>query len=305
MKIFRRSRLRRRRRPLVRLALFVAIVFALPTVLIISGQPKDEDRINSVINQRDVLEDPVIDFREVSAKDSEAEEPSEQNPEPDPEPEEPEQTPEQAAKTGEIIYLTFDDGPSPYTANLLDILKKYGIKATFFVTGAGDESLITREYNEGHAIGLHTMTHRYDLVYSSPEAFFAELDAVQARVKNATGKTTNLVRFPGGSSNTISRRYDHGTHIMSYLAQETTNRGLVYFDWNVDSNDAGTAKTAGEVYTNVVTTLKPGESVVLQHDNRDFSVAAVESIIQYGLEHGYTFAKLDAGSFTAHHGVAN
>ena len=124
MKIFRRSRLRRRRRPLVRLSLFVAIVFALPTVLIISGQPKDEDRINSVINQRDVLEDPVIDFREVSAKDSEAEEPSEQNPEPDPAPEEPEQTPEQAAKTGEIIYLTFDDGPSPYTANLLDILKK-------------------------------------------------------------------------------------------------------------------------------------------------------------------------------------
>ena len=205
-----------------------------------------------------------------------------------------------------MIYLTFDDGPGPYTAALLDVLAKYNVKATFFVTGAGDDSLIAREYDEGHAVGLHTLSHNYAYIYASTANFWADLTAVQERVKNITGHTSYLMRFPGGSSNLVSRRYDGGSHIMSRLVDEVTNQGFTYFDWNVTSGDAANAKSADAVYTNVINALKyGGSSVVLQHDIKGFSVDAVERIIQFGLENGFIFDKLDASSFTAHHGVNN
>ena len=204
------------------------------------------------------------------------------------------------------IYLTFDDGPSDYTANLLDILAKYNVKATFFVTGYGDDALIKREYDEGHAIGLHTNSHIYSYVYGSIDNYTADLKAVGDRVQRITGKTTKLMRFPGGSSNMISSYYDGGTRIMSTLIGLMKDWDYSYFDWNVDSNDAGGATTADEVYTNVVSNLKVGgSSVVLQHDTKSYSVEAVERIIQYGLEHNFVFSKLDQTSFMAHHSVNN
>ena len=204
-----------------------------------------------------------------------------------------------------VIYLTFDDGPGPYTAKLLDILKKYDVKVTFFVTGAGDDELIAREYNEGHTVGLHTYTHDYAYVYSSLDNFFTDLYEIQTRVKNITGQTSTLTRFPGGSSNLISARYDGGIGIMSRLSEELPARGFTYFDWNISSGDAGGATTSSEVYQNVINALSPNYSVVLQHDIKDFSVDAVEDIIKYGKANGYTFKKLDAGSFAAHHGINN
>ena len=204
------------------------------------------------------------------------------------------------------IYLTFDDGPGPYTGELLDVLAKYGVKATFFVTGRGDDDLIAREYNEGHAVGLHTFSHDYAYVYSGVDAFFEDLYLVQERVRNITGFNSYLMRFPGGSSNTVSIRYDGRIHIMSRLVEEVGARGFTYFDWNVSSGDASGTLTAGEVVDNVISRLvEYGDSVVLQHDIKDFSVAAVEEIIRYGLMNGYEFKKLDADSFTAHHGVNN
>ena len=205
-----------------------------------------------------------------------------------------------------VIYLTFDDGPGPYTAELLDILSKYNVKATFFVTGAGSDEMLAREYNEGHAIGLHTYSHDYAYVYSSIDNFFADLYRVQERVKNATGYTSYLMRFPGGSSNTISTRYDGGSHIMSKLVNEVESRGFTYFDWNITSGDTGGATTSDAVYSNVINRVySDGKSVVLQHDIKGFSVAAVENIIKWGLANGFTFAKLDADSFSAHHSVNN
>lgn len=204
------------------------------------------------------------------------------------------------------IYLTFDDGPSDYTGALLDVLKKYGVKATFFVTGYGDDALIRREYDEGHAVGLHTNSHIYAHVYSSMENYISDLDAVSERVKRVTGKTSKLMRFPGGSSNLISAYYDGGAHIMSALVGAVTDRGYTYFDWNVDSDDAGKADSPDQVYNNVVGALKVGgDSVILQHDTKPYSVEAVERIIQYGLEHDFVFEKLRADSFAAHHGVNN
>ena len=205
--------------------------------------------------------------------------------------------------TDKVIYLTFDDGPSSETFRLLDILKKYNVKATFFVTGNAPDEAIVREWQEGHSIGLHTLTHTYSVVYQSDEAFMQNLYADQERVRNLTGYTSTLMRFPGGSSNTVSRNYNRG--IMSRLVKTVTEKGFTYFDWNVSSGDAGGAKTSDQVYYNVINSLKPGRSVVLQHDTKGFSIDAVERIIQYGLNNGYTFDRLEPGYFGAHHGVNN
>ena len=203
------------------------------------------------------------------------------------------------------IYLTYDDGPSEYTASLLDVLKKYNIKATFFVTGYGDDDLISREYNERHTVALHSFTHKYNLIYTSVEAYFADLEQVKTRVKNITGEDVNIIRFPGGSSNTVSAKYDGPIRIMSILSQEVLNRGYVYFDWNVDSNDAGNTDSADQVYSNVVSRLKEGANIVLQHDTKGFSVEAVERIIEYGLSNGYDFQALKADSPAIRHGINN
>jgi peptidoglycan/xylan/chitin deacetylase (PgdA/CDA1 family) len=185
-------------------------------------------------------------------------------------------------------------------------LAKYGVKATFFVTCSGDDSSILREYNEGHTVALHTCSHDYASIYNSVDSYFADLYAVQSRVKNITGETSMLMRFPGGSSNLVSRLYDGGTRIMSNLVNEVTARGFVYFDWNVSSGDASGLIGTDAVYQNIIYALKDGgSSVVLQHDIKDFSVYAVEKVIVYGLNNGYIFDKLDANSFTAHHGVNN
>lgn len=204
-----------------------------------------------------------------------------------------------------IIYLTFDDGPSTETDRLLDVLKAYGVKATFFVTGAGGENTLRRECDEGHSIGLHTFSHSYDYVYQSVDVFFSDIDKIKNRVENATNCTSTLIRFPGGSSNTVSRGVDGGTHIMSKLAEEVPRRGYAYFDWNVSSGDAGGAYSSDQVFYNVINNLKSDVSVVLQHDTKAFSVDAVERIIQYGLSHGYRFMPLTHNSFGAHHGVNN
>lgn len=204
------------------------------------------------------------------------------------------------------IYLTFDDGPSEHTGRLLDVLKKYGVKATFFVTGRGDDNYFKREFDEGHTVALHTNTHNYAYVYSSMDNYFSDLNTISDRVKAQTGVESKLIRFPGGSSNLVSRRYDGRTRIMSRLVNEVTKRGYTYFDWNVDSNDAGGASSADEVYNNVTSRLvRGGDSVVLQHDVKGFSVDAVERIIQFGIDNNFIFKPLDEKSYTAHHGVNN
>jgi len=204
--------------------------------------------------------------------------------------------------SGKVIYLTFDDGPSGYTGELLDVLKKYGVKATFFVTGNGSDASIKREYDEGHTVALHTYSHNYSSVYASVDAYFNDLKKISDRVERITGQKSYIVRFPGGSSNTVSRSTKC---IMSTLARELENRGYVYYDWNVSSGDAGGTTDTNKVYTNVINGLGSGRYVVLQHDSKGYSVKAVERIIQYGLANGYTFEKLSKDSMVCHHGTAN
>lgn len=204
------------------------------------------------------------------------------------------------------IYLTFDDGPGKDTERLLNVLKQYNIKATFFVTNqySDYESMITRAFNEGHAIGLHTYTHNYAFVYSSVDNYFNDLNNIKEKVKRLTnGYESKLVRFPGGSSNTISRKYAPG--IMTNLANQLIEQGYQYFDWNIVSGDAGETKDTNQIINNVIANLKDDFSVVLQHDVKSYSVDAVEAIIKYGLENGYTFLPLDVTSPPTHQHINN
>ena len=206
--------------------------------------------------------------------------------------------------TGKVIYLTFDDGPSIYTDELLDILAKYDVKATFFVVNTEAIGMTARMVAEGHSVGVHSITHNYATIYSSDEAYYEDLYGMQAIIAEYTGQNTYLLRFPGGSSNVVSKRYCEG--IMSRLVKSVKENGFRYFDWNVDSMDAGGARTADEVFQNVVNGIAGRKTaVVLQHDTKDFSVAAVEKIILWGLANGYTFLPLTTDSPACAHRVAN
>ena len=204
-----------------------------------------------------------------------------------------------------VIYLTFDDGPSEYTNSLLDTLARYDVKATFFVTGYGDDAVIKREFDEGHTVALHTLSHNYAHIYANLENYYADLAGVSDRVKNITGVESKILRFPGGSSNTVSKRYDGKIRIMSILSADVEARGYHYFDWNVDSDDAGRAKDAGTVYSNVISRLRDGENVVLQHDVKPYSVEAVGAIIEYGLANNYVFDAITMDTPVVHHSANN
>ena len=192
-----------------------------------------------------------------------------------------------------VVYLTFDDGPNEGTTDvILDILKEEGVQATFFVTNKGPDYLIEREYNEGHTVALHTASHDYSIVYRSDESYFNDLQIVSDRVERITGQKSMFIRFPGGASNTISRRYSPG--IMSRLTTEVLNRGYKYYDWNISSGDAGGTTQAKGVYWNVVSGLRKDRvNMVLMHDIKPHTRDALRDIIHYCKENGYQMKKIN------------
>lgn len=194
------------------------------------------------------------------------------------------------------IYLTFDDGPNDnYTPTILNVLKQYGVKATFFVTNAGSDSMIAREYNEGHAVAVHTWTHNYNQIYASSEAFWSDFNKVQERIKRITGSYTKLMRFPGGASNTVSKVP------MSQLANEAISKGYNYVDWNISSGDAGGTTDPNQECRNVTGSLsKSRGNVVLMHDIKKHTMNAIECIVKYGINNGYSFAVLDSNVICRH-----
>ena len=211
--------------------------------------------------------------------------------------------PDRVDPGSKIVYLTFDDGPGKHTAQLLDVLEEHNVKATFFVVNTGYDSLIAREVREGHSVGIHSATHDYSAIYASEEAFFADLEKMRDIIRNASGLDTTLMRFPGGSSNTVSS-FNPG--IMTRLVDAVTSMGYQYFDWNVLSGDAGETTDTEQVVKNVIDGISSHNvSIVLQHDIKGFSVDAVDEIITWGLSNGYTFLPLTPSSPTAHHGINN
>lgn len=206
---------------------------------------------------------------------------------------------------GKIIYLTFDDGPSIYTDEILDILDKYNIKATFFVVCSKNLSEYSKKYIEkGHTIGLHSCSHKYSDIYSSEEAYFNDLNKLSNIIEESTGYKSKYVRFPGGSSNTISK-FNKG--IMTRLSNMLKEKGYKYYDWNIDSNDAGGANS-NQIYANVIGALENNDrniSMVLMHDTKVATKDALDEVIKKALEMGYTFGNINDYTPEIHHYINN
>ena len=179
------------------------------------------------------------------------------------------------------VYLTFDDGPSAYTDDILDILDSYGVKATFFVVGKESESDLEaykRIVEEGHTLGMHSYSHVYSRIYSSEENFTEDLDNITSLLESATGREPQFYRFPGGSSNSVSSLDMH--RFINIL----DDRGISYFDWNVSSGDAsGELLSAEQILLNATSGIENREvSVILMHDSLDkpTTVMALPAIIE-------------------------
>ena len=216
---------------------------------------------------------------------------------------------EEEESSNGVIYLTFDDGPSQdITPQILDILEQKNVKATFFVVHFSEKNaeLVKREDASGHTVALHGYTHTYSEVYASPDACLENFRKIQQQVYETIGKKPNIIRFPGGSSNTISRKYYKG--IMTEVTARVLQEGFRYFDWNVDSDDAGHAKTKEDVYSNVTSKLKKyRENVVLMHDfsGNKKTLNALADIIDYGIQNGYVFRNITEDTPMVKHGINN
>ncbi|MBP1587241.1 MAG: polysaccharide deacetylase family protein [Clostridia bacterium] len=212
---------------------------------------------------------------------------------------------------GSTIYLTFDDGPSYVTDKVLDQLKKYNVKATFFVVGSDFEGsrgrYIKRALEEGHNVGIHSKTHEYQIIYTSTDAFFEDFYAVDSSLKKGVGFAPNISRFPGGASNGVSKKYCPG--IMTQLSKMVPERGFIYFDWNVSPEDAMTRMTAEEIVAAVFKEVSrtKTENVVLMHDydGQDTTADALPLIIERALSEGYAFDRLTYETKPVQHPVFN
>ncbi len=178
------------------------------------------------------------------------------------------------------VYLTFDDGPSAYTDDILDILDAYGVKATFFVVGKqGYTEQYQRIVNEGHSLGMHSYSHKYQEIYSSLDAYRQDMDKLHDYLYELTGVDCKIARFPGGSSNKKTSRINM-QELIRYLGEV----GIQYYDWNVSSGDAAAVPIdAEQIADNVLKHVDRYNTViVLMHDaaGKKSTVEALPTIIE-------------------------
>lgn len=190
------------------------------------------------------------------------------------------------------VYLTFDDGPSDNTYSILSYLEQYNIKATFFVVPTRTESCYAKLRaiaEAGHSIGVHSASHVYKDIYSSVEAYLEDFHEAWDIIYDATGIKTELFRFPGGSVN------DFNVDTRDHIIQEMTRRGFRYFDWNVDSNDAGGANWT-DMYNSIPADIAENyRSVVLMHDSASTpnTVLVLGDVLHVLVNEGYKFDKIN------------
>lgn len=228
---------------------------------------------------------------------------------PDEKPEKPE-TADSAGGSGPLAYLTFDDGPSTNTLKILDILAEHGVNATFFVTGnnlSGDPDIYRRVIQQGHALGNHTFSHNYHLVYKSVTHFLEDVLKLEDFLFQATGMRPKIFRFPGGSSNNIADRVA-GYPIIHELIEVLRQNGYDYFDWNVVCGDGTETPPVEQIIETVktkVTALHGQDLVILMHDSQPkyTTVEALPEIIKLLKDRGYEFAVLAPGTVASKHRI--
>ena len=179
------------------------------------------------------------------------------------------------------------------TPQVLDTLKEYGIKATFFVIyrdGGAEKALYKRIVEEGHTIGIHTASHNYNKIYASVEAYLADFQKISAQVESVTGVKPEIFRFPGGSVNVYNKA------IYKQLIAEMTRRGYVYYDWNSSTGDAsGGSISVSDIVSYSLSTGQYDKKILLCHDGpgHQNTAKALPDIIEGLMEQGYSFAALD------------
>mgnify|MGYP000790211811 CR=1 FL=1 len=208
-----------------------------------------------------------------------------------------ETSPEPEPMPEKWVCLTFDDGPSKTTPDVLSALNRAGVKATFFVVATGNNDkylpLISEAAAAGHQIALHSASHEYSDIYQSSDAYWKDIDLLKERLSpyvRADG--LRYLRFPGGSTNTVSRRYG-GKGLMKQLKAEVEQKGWQWVDWNVCAEDAvGGHPSADTIYRNVVReTGEQTHCIVLMHDSSTTrtTAEALPDIIRWYADNGYTF----------------
>lgn len=210
-----------------------------------------------------------------------------------------------------VAYLTFDDGPSPVTLHILETLKSFDAKATFFVVGRsipGNEEILKQIVAEGHSLGGHSYSHDYRYLYKSVDAFFADMEKGNKLIEDATGVKPALFRYPGGSTNTISikyqdpKQYNKNHSVMAAIKEESKKRGLTFIDWNVTNGDARSNRyTASEALAQIKQQVKnQKEIVILMHDTAAKSATAqsLPQVMQFLKEKGYRFEAISPDRHT-------
>ena len=179
------------------------------------------------------------------------------------------------------VYLTFDDGPSSNTNRILDILAEYDVKATFFVVGKEEEgyrALYQRLVEEGHTLAMHSYSHKYDEIYESVDSYAEDLSKLQEFLYDTTGVWCRYCRFPGGSSNTVSKVDMH--ELIAYLDEQD----ITYFDWNISSGDATNSYISTDaILRNCMASLPQYHTgIILMHDasNKNTTVEALPMLIE-------------------------
>lgn len=184
-------------------------------------------------------------------------------------------------------YLTFDDGPSSFTEQVLDVLDQHNIKATFFIVGnkvnKKGESILKRMQESGHTIGVHTYSHVYTDIYASPENYLNDFYLTYQKIYEVTGVRPDIFRFPGGSINSYNKIY------YQEIISEMTRRNFSYFDWNVTAADSSLKKSEDIVDYVLSNIGKKSEPIILMHDTKSTTAESVERIIASLKEQGYQF----------------
>lgn len=245
----------------------------------------DRDMKTLISSGEALMSNPNVDVDQLTGEDGS---------QPETEPAEDAQVQDETTVQQKRVYLTFDDGPSIYTGQILDILKANDIKATFFVIAREDESYwpyYTRILEEGHTLGMHSYTHDYNQVYASLDSFETDVNSLSQFLYDRTGEYPTIYRFPGGSSNTVCNVPME--ECIAYLNEQ----GITYYDWNALNGDAVSSELPPEkLVENIMNSVRQNNtSIVLMHDmqSRHTTVESLQSLIDTLKDEGYEILPID------------